>query len=175
MVGEDIDGDVRLHADFPSRIMGGPRSVVVYLPPGYDACRDRFPVLYAHDGQNLFDHRTSFCGKWDLDGAAQRLIRSGQLRGVIIVGVYNSPYRMSEYTPVPDEDHPEGGGAERYGRFLVEELKPFIDRHYRTLDGPSIPASWVIIGRPGVALSRLLLPAGLRPLRRRLSVFVVGR
>ncbi|MHB2016431.1 MAG: alpha/beta hydrolase [Candidatus Xenobia bacterium] len=136
VVGEDVKGDVRLHEAFPSRVLGGSRDIVVYLPPGYDACRDRFPVLYVQDGQNLFDRRTAFSEKWDLDGAAERLIRGGHLRRLIIVGIYNSPYRMSEYTPVPDDEHPEGGDADRYGRFLVDEVKPFIDRRYRTLDGP---------------------------------------
>jgi predicted alpha/beta superfamily hydrolase len=128
-----IAGDVRLLKDFPSRIMGNSRSVAVYLPPGYESSGRRYPVLYMHDGQNLFDPSTAFGGvEWRMDETLERLIRSGELPGVIVVGVYNTSDRDSEYTPVPDPEY-GGGRGDLYGEFLVSELKPFVDASLRTL------------------------------------------
>lgn len=124
-----ISGDLRLHNKFMSKILGNERTIVVYLPPGYqDDEQQRYPVLYMHDGQNLFDERTSYAGvEWRMDEAAQTLISSGKIKPVIIVGIYNTPDRTPEFTPPP------AGRADRYGKFIVEELKPFIDQTYRTL------------------------------------------
>jgi predicted alpha/beta superfamily hydrolase len=80
------------------------------------------------DGQNLFDGRTSYAGiEWKMDEAAQRLIESGQIKPAIIVGIYNSPDRTPEFTPPPT------GRASDYAKFVVGEVKPFIDSHYRTM------------------------------------------
>lgn len=122
-------GDIRLHKKFQSRILGNERTIVVYLPPGYEHSADaRYPVLYMQDGQNLFDEGTSYAGvEWKLDEAAQMLISEGKIKPIIIVGIYNTPDRTAEFTPPP------WGRAGLYGRFIVEELKPFVDRTYRTL------------------------------------------
>jgi predicted alpha/beta superfamily hydrolase len=103
-------------------------------------------VLYLHDGQNVFDAATSFGGvEWGVDETAERLIRSKAIDPLIIVAVANmGEDRVHEYTPTPGVIETKGrrkkrsrGLARLYGRFLMEELKPFIDRNYRTRRGPT--------------------------------------
>ncbi len=129
-------GDVRHHSTYRSRFLGTHHDVLVYLPPGYDDTEDRrYPVLYLHDGQNVFDGETAFIRgqEWEVDESAERLIRARAMQPVIIVAVHNAgDARIDEYTPSPDPGLSRGGNAINYGRFLVEELKPFIDREYRT-------------------------------------------
>ncbi|MGL6097734.1 MAG: alpha/beta hydrolase-fold protein, partial [Fimbriiglobus sp.] len=123
-------GSVRYHPEFASRFLPHARTLAVHVPPGYDLDPQRkFPVLYLHDGQNLFDANTSFAGvPWRADETAERLARAGGCRPLILVGVANSPDRIREYA---------GDRAAEYARFLSEEVKPFIDATYRTLPGPS--------------------------------------
>ena len=93
-------------------------------------------MFYFHDGQNLFDGATSFIPgqEWRLDETAQALIDARKIEPLIIVGLYNTGKdRVEEYTPVQDPKYKVGGKADLYGRMLVEEVKPFIDRVYRTL------------------------------------------
>lgn len=131
-----ITGDVRRHAGFASRYLDDERDLWVYLPPGYDSHpQDRYPVLYMHDGNNLFDARTAFLGnEWHADETAERMIRAGELPPLIIVGVSNTPARIDEYTWQRGtvQGKPMGGKGPLYARMLVEEVKPFIDRTYRT-------------------------------------------
>lgn len=131
-----LTGDIRLHKDFHSQILKNDRDVIVYLPPGYDRDKQRrYSVLYMHDGQNLFDGATSYIPgqEWRVDEAAESLIARGRIEPLIIVGVYNTGKdRVNEYTPVAEPKHKAGGKADLYGRLLVEELKPFIDKTYRT-------------------------------------------
>jgi predicted alpha/beta superfamily hydrolase len=127
-------GDIRVHGDFESPQLGNRRDILVYLPPGYDASpTERYPVLYMHDGQNVFDQRTSFKGQeWALDEAAEQLIRTGRIGKCIIVAIGHSSMRDQEFTRFAAG----GGGPEagdRYLHFVVETVKPFIDRTYRTL------------------------------------------
>lgn len=123
------------HAAFASRFLERGRDVVVYLPPGYDVERARrYPVFYWHDGQNLFDPETAYVRgqHWRLGEMADMLIAEGRVAPLVMVGVYHTGHgRVHEYTPTKDPRL--GGGLGRaYGRMLVEELKPFIDRTYRT-------------------------------------------
>lgn len=131
-----LTGDFRTHAKFHSRFLPTDRDVLVYLPPGYEADeRRRYPVIYLHDGQNLFDGATSFIPglEWRVDETAQALILSHSIEPVIIVGIYNTgEERVEEYTPSADPKFKVGGRADLYGRLIVEELKPFVDEHYRT-------------------------------------------
>lgn len=122
-----------------SRYLAAPHDVIVYLPPGYEDEPDRrYPVLYLHDGQNLFDDATAFSREWGVDETAERLIEEGAIEPLIIVGIANAgELRLEEYTPTRDPSQPHGGGAERYGRMLTEELKPFVDATYRTRTGPA--------------------------------------
>ena len=129
----DLTGDFRKHNKFRSRFLQNDRDVLVYLPPDYATNKTRrYPVLYLNDGQNLFDGKTAFGQEWHVDETAQRLIESGAIEPLIIVGVYNTGARTDEYTPSNDPKYKVGGLADRYGRMLTEELKPFIDANYRT-------------------------------------------
>lgn len=129
---------LRLHRQFHSSLLPDDRDLIVYLPEEYENAQRNFPILYLHDGQNLFDGNTSYIpGRtWDVHETADRLIASGEIEPLIIVGVYNTgEHRIREYTPTTDPKY-GGGEANLYGRMLIEEIKPFIDRTYRTLDGP---------------------------------------
>lgn len=130
---EVVTGDVRIHTGFRSQALGNRRDVRVYLPPGYEQHPEqRYPVLYVQDGQNVFDSATAAFGvEWGLDETAESLIRQGKLPPMIIVAADNTPDRLAEYSPLPDPKH-GGGRADAYGRFMVDELKPFVDSHYRT-------------------------------------------
>ena len=130
-----LTGNFRTHEGARSRFLESEHHIIVYLPPGYDDDESRrYPVLYMQDGQNLFDEATAFSGEWHLDEAAEEMIRAGLVAPLIIVGIYNAgAYRIDEYTPTRDSARRAGGNADRYGRMLVDELKPFIDSEYRTL------------------------------------------
>jgi predicted alpha/beta superfamily hydrolase len=130
---DGVSGDVVLIHDFPSQALHNQRNLMIYLPPGYDPnSSQRYPVVYLQDGQNLFDPQTSAFGhEWHLDEWAEKLLAEHRMAPVIMVGVYNTPDRMSEYTPVPDPKH-GGGNAGAYEDFLIHELKPWVDQHYRT-------------------------------------------
>ena len=137
----DVQGwgreSVRYHGDFSSAHLPHARPITVYLPPGYDLEPERrYPVLYLHDGQNLFDAATAFAGvPWNCDEVAERAIRAGTVEPIIVVGVGNTVDRLREYGPLQGDDAWEDL-SHAYGRFLVDELKPFIDNTYRTAIGP---------------------------------------
>jgi len=130
-------GDIRTHKDFPSKSLGNTRAVDVYLPPGYDEDADaRYPVLYLHDGQNVFDAAASSFGvEWRADETAEHLIHLRKIRPVILVAIAGTPARIDEYTPFVDPAHHLGGKGDLYAKFVMEELKPFIDATYRTQSG----------------------------------------
>ena len=135
-----LTGAVEEHPEFQSAILGSTRRVWVYLPPQYAREPERrFPVLYMQDGQNVFDGATAFlAGKeWQVDETVERLSREGRIQPVIAVAVDNGgPRRTFEYTPTRDDRAKDGGGADLYDRMLVEEVKPWVDRTYRTLLDP---------------------------------------
>ena len=116
--------------------LGRSRRVWVYLPPGYRTSKVRYPVLYLQDGQNLFDARTSYSGEWGVDETLDSLRKRGD-RGVIVVAVDNGgPKRLDEYNPWKNTDPRLGGGeGDAYVEFLVHDLKPYVDAHYRTESG----------------------------------------
>ena len=107
------------------------RDVDVYLPASYRAAGTRrYPVVYMQDGQNLSDPETAFAGTWDLEPALERM--AGRGLEPIVVGVHHAgEARLAEYSPFPDRRH-GGGEGESYLAFLVETLKPRIDRLFRT-------------------------------------------
>ena len=107
------------------------RRIWIYLPAGYLNSKKYFPVLYMQDGQNLFDAATSAYGEWGIDECLDSLIKSGK-PGCIVVGVDNTPQRLAEYNPYQFQNFGMGE-ANQYLSFLVETLKPFIDKKYRTL------------------------------------------
>src|SRR5207253_2375414 len=95
-----MTGEIRQHKKFHSDVLGNDRTLVVYLPPGYDKAKDKYPVLYMQDGQNLFDESTSFQGiEWNLDETAQQLITQNKISPIIIVGIFNAETRTAEFTP----------------------------------------------------------------------------
>ncbi len=126
------------HHNFPSRYVRRTRSLTVWLPPAYMIePHRRFPVFYLHDGQNLFDAETAFAGvPWRVDEVAEQAIRAGRVQPVILVGIANTADRLSEYGPRRCGAGRPDDFSRDYGRFLVEEVKPFIDAQYRTLSGP---------------------------------------
>jgi enterochelin esterase-like enzyme len=126
-----------MHPEFHSRFLAEDRNVILYLPPGYDhEPHLRYPVMYMHDGQNLFDPETSFVrGRtWQIREHADRLTLAGEIEPLIVVGIYNTPRRLEEYTHARDR-RMGGGDANDYGRMLLQELKPFVDEQYRTRPG----------------------------------------
>lgn len=135
-----LTGNIQRHPAFPSRILGNRRDILVYLPKGYRRSRiQRYPVLYLHDGQNVFDAATSFAGvEWGADETAHRLTAAKLIEPIIIVAVANTGEdRIHEYAPtaasIDAAKRMQSKGSLRvYGRFLIEELKTFIDRKYRT-------------------------------------------
>jgi predicted alpha/beta superfamily hydrolase len=121
-----------LPIDFKSELLKDDRKIVVYLPPGYSSSEERYPVIYAQDGQNLFDPKTSAFGvDWELNQAGDKGVAAQKIRPFIAVGVYNSRHRVDEYTPTPDSRF-RGGKAHTYLQFLTDELKPYIDTTYRS-------------------------------------------
>ncbi|MFA5803097.1 MAG: alpha/beta hydrolase-fold protein [Melioribacteraceae bacterium] len=121
-----ITGTVKYHKNF---VLDGlrPRDIFVWLPPDYETyIKKRYPVFYMHDGQNLVDPRTSNTFiDWQVDEAADSLIRSGKVKPFIIVGINNTEDRGTEYSNTPL--------GKLYMKLIVEQIKPFIDKEYRTL------------------------------------------
>lgn len=125
---------LRLHQAFHSGYLPRDRNVIVYLPPGYDESPERtYPVLYLHDGQNLFDGRTSFVpGRtWQVIDHADAAIEAGEVDPLVIVGIYNTgDRRLAEYTH--EYNWQMGGGeADSYGKLITQELMPWIAGQYR--------------------------------------------
>ncbi|WP_249684764.1 alpha/beta hydrolase [Flavobacterium sp. CYK-55] len=103
------------------------RKIWLYLPQDYKTSKKRYPVIYAHDAQNLFDSTTSFAGEWNLDEKLDSLKAQ-----VIVVGIENGgDKRLSELTPYPHEKY-GGGKGDAYLDFIVHTLKPKIDAEYRS-------------------------------------------
>ena len=170
--GETAIGDLRIHP-FHSRIYRNDRFLRVWLPPGYDDAQNaarQYPVLYLNDGQNLFEPATSFNGvEWQVDETADRLIREQVIAPMIIVGIDNAGKdRLREYMPhrsfQPMMLRVQGT---RYPSFLIKEVMPFVERHYRVASGPrttglggsslgALIALYTVAVSPGI-FGRLLL------------------
>ena len=125
--------------NFASTLLGNTRGVYVYLPPTYlENSTARMPVVYMHDGQNLFDPNAAFGGvTWRVPEAMNDAASSGLYREAIVVGPENAGAgRIAEYTPTSDPMY-GGGNGDLYLRMLIEELKPRVDAELRTLSGPA--------------------------------------
>jgi predicted alpha/beta superfamily hydrolase len=129
--GSGVEGRLVYWTDVASAHLGPSRHVEIWLPPGYDeAPGTRYPVLYMHDGQNLFDPRIANTGvDWGVDEAVVRLAGRGVMPPVIVVGVWSTSARGPEYSP--------WHSAPDYARFLIEELMPRVNQEFRTLTGPA--------------------------------------
>jgi len=151
-------GTLKLYENFASKY-ADPRNVFVWLPEHYSGDSSKFSVLYMHDGQNLFEPATGefLSSTWKVAERISALMNEGKIRDTIVVGIWNTSKRRSEYLPQkiiqylhPDtkealltsqQDSPRSDG---YLKFIVEELKPYIDKNYRTLtnrDNTSIMGS----------------------------------
>jgi predicted alpha/beta superfamily hydrolase len=129
-------GTLKKITGFHSPQFNNSRTLILYLPPSYyENPLKRYPVLYAHDGQNLFEAATAFGGKeWRMDETSNQLIGSGLMDEVIIVGIHNTgSNRIYEYTPCCDAAY-GGGGADQYLNFMANTVKPYIDANYRTIN-----------------------------------------
>ena len=146
----DGTGFLEREPAFPSALVPS-RMVDIWLPPGYDTSTTSYPVLYMHDGQNLFDPALAYVGvDWGIDEAISDLAAEGVIEGAIVVGIWNVEGRRREYMPQRPLAMPESRAAlarfsklaggppwsDRYLQFIVAELKPWVDAHYRTLTDP---------------------------------------
>lgn len=110
------------------------RRIWIYLPPDYEISGETYPVLYMHDGQNLFDQYTSFSGEWEVDESLNNLANDGY-QVPIVIGLDNGgSERINELTPWENEEY-GGGDGELYIDFIIETLKPYVDENYRTQAG----------------------------------------
>ncbi len=108
------------------------RTVRLYLPPGYTNSDKKYPVLYMHDGQNLFDYATSYVGEWEVDETLDSLANANSFE-MIVVGIDNGQaLRMNELAPFPNP-RVEKVEGDKYMEFIVDVVKPYIDKNYRTL------------------------------------------
>jgi predicted alpha/beta superfamily hydrolase len=132
--GRSIAGTLRLLKGVDGGDLGNRRDLLAWLPPSYRRGRRRYPVLYFHDGQNLFDPLTSFAGDWRLDETMRALAREGI--EAIVVGISNTGReRNAEYNPFPDATIGPGRG-DAYLRFVAETVKPLVDDSFRTRAEP---------------------------------------
>lgn len=121
-----------LPAPLPMPGLNRSRTLRVYLPPSYASEADRrYPVIYMHDGQNLYDDATSYAGEWGVDETMNELARTRGFEA-IVVGIDNGgERRMAELSPVPNGETDTAEGPQ-YTRFVVDVVKPWIDQQYRT-------------------------------------------
>lgn len=128
-----VVGNLKLHK-LDSRALAGSRTIRIWLPSGYDAdSTASYPVLYMHDGQNCFDRATAaFGNEWQIDETLTKLIADKRIPPMIVVGIDNGgTNRLNELTY--DIDSSRGGGqSATYAEFLLNEVKPFVDKTYRT-------------------------------------------
>lgn len=122
---------VILKNDFEIPQLNRKRSIRLYLPPNYEESKESYPVLYMHDGQNLFDESTAYAGEWGIDETLTELYERQQFK-LIVVGLDNGQEkRMNEYSPWDNSEFGIGEG-DVYLQFIVNSLKPYIDSNFRT-------------------------------------------
>lgn len=136
-----LTGNIEKVDGFTSKVLGNTRNLIVYLPPGYADSKQKYPVLYVHDGQNIFDGATSYIPnqEWRMDEAAEALIKAKIIEPIIIVGISNAgSERSNEYLPTNFAmgNQRIGGKADRYGQMIREEIMPLIESSYRVKTGP---------------------------------------
>ena len=129
----DTHGTLKIVDGIASPQLGNQRSLRIWFPPSYAREPERrYPVLYMHDGQNLFEESTTSYGTaWDVGRTADRLAANGEMQEVIIVGIDNNADRIPEYTPCCDPKY-GGGKLDAYQAFIVDTVKPWVDQHLRT-------------------------------------------
>jgi predicted alpha/beta superfamily hydrolase len=131
-----VSGQVStFRSSFVSAHTTAARPIYVYLPPtAIENTAARFPVVYMHDGQNLFDPRLSFGGvAWEVDQAVDRAAEDGSFAEPIVVGIGNSADRGNELTPTRDATEGFGGNGDAYLLMITDEIKPLVDAQFKTL------------------------------------------
>ena len=147
--------------DFPSAFVEK-RNIEVMLPPGYPQENKSYDVLYIHDGQNVFNAETSYGGvAWELDSVIVSLLGKEKIRPAIVVAIWNTPMRMQEYMPAKPQKLVNKKAirkgwegeilSDNYLRFIVDELKPFIDSTYNT--NPGQPNTFIMGSSMGGLIS----------------------
>jgi len=125
LFNRSITGAIKYYHNFEDHNLKYTRDVMVWLPPSYyKSPNKRYPVLYVHDGQNVFAPNSVYSGEWRMDETADSLIKAGKTEEFIIVAINNTKDRWVEYSGTPE------GMA--YINFIIHNLKPFIDANYRT-------------------------------------------
>ncbi len=110
------------------------RKILAYLPPDYKESNRRYPVVYLHDGQNIFDDATSFAGEWGVDETLNKLFVEKGTALIVIATENGQEERLNEYTPWKNEEY-GGGEGDLYLEFIVKNLKPYVDQKLRTKSG----------------------------------------
>ncbi|MEO0367941.1 MAG: alpha/beta hydrolase-fold protein [Pseudomonadota bacterium] len=128
--GSGVEGEIIYWQDVESSKLKEPRHVLIWLPPGYEQNRETpYPVIYTHDGQNLFDPRLSYTNvDWGLDEAIVKGVEAGEYTPPVIVGIWNTADRLWEYSPWHDADN--------YAEFIIEELMPRINKEFNVAQTP---------------------------------------
>jgi len=137
VAAKTITGNVHFLKNFAMPQLNRTTDIGIYLPPSYKiAKQQKYPVLYMLDGQNLFDESTAYSDEWLVDESLEKLISTGKLDELIVVGIANGPRRWNEYNPWDykswDSQKKEIGEGAKTIAFIKESLKPFIDGNYRT-------------------------------------------
>ena len=137
VAAQTIVGNVKVLKNFAMPQLNRTTDVSIYFPPSYNANKQRsYPVLYMFDGQNVFDDATAYSDEWHVDESLERLISTGELNELIVVGIANGPRRWNEYNPWDykswDKQVEEIGEGDKTITFIKDSLKPFIDKNYRT-------------------------------------------
>ncbi|MFD2673092.1 alpha/beta hydrolase [Marinicrinis sediminis] len=136
--GHTLTGDVYVIPQFEVPQLDTTRRIWIYLPPSYEMDQNkRYPVLYMHDAQNLFDSLISFSGEWSVDEAIQKLSLEDEKWESIVIGIENGgDDRNNELVPWVSS-YGFGGKGDAYVDFIVETLKPYVDEQFRTLTDPA--------------------------------------
>lgn len=148
IVGDGVTGDLTRYENFRSKNVDS-RNVDVWLPPDYSPSR-KYSVLYMHDGQNLFNPKESYGGvDWGIDETVTRLISERRIPPLIVVAIWNTPKRFEEYMPqkafalatseqradIRKFRNADSTVSDNYLKFIVDEVKPFVDKNYSTRRG----------------------------------------
>jgi predicted alpha/beta superfamily hydrolase len=132
-----ITGDVRVIEAFPIPQLQTERRVWIYLPRSYNEGTRRYPVLYMHDGQNVFNQATSWGSEWGVDETLEQMaINEPELEVIVVAIDHGGDQRNNEYNFTINPEYGFGGKGDAYVAFLAETLKPYIDNCYRTLPEP---------------------------------------
>ena len=127
-----ISGNIKIAQNVYSSQLDNQRDILIYLPPSYESSQRHYPVLYMHDGYNLFDEATSYTGEWYVDETMEKLAHEESLEAIVVGIPSMGQDRLTEYSPFVDAKY-GGGRGDDYLGFLVHTLKPLVDRSFRTL------------------------------------------